>query len=1097
MDAISFVLGIKSSHLRSTQLRDLVYRGRVLKHSTINADGTATDGPEGATNGHTNGDAGSDNETSTQTASQRNDPQTAWVMAVYEDEAGDEQKWKRSITATGQSEYRINNRVVTAKQYNDQLESENILIKARNFLVFQGDVEAIASQSSKDLTRLVEQISGSLEHKDDYERLKVEFEKSTDDHAFRLNQRRAMNSEIKQYQEQKREAENFERRTAERDNAIVTHILWKLYHLQQQIEESGAEIQKHQEELKEHRRNVDSYEKKFDDAKREQAKISREFSKAERTIKQKEREIENQTSELVPIDVKLEETERNQSKVHDRVDEVKKESQKHTTSIEGLKKSLATVEKAQKRWEEEWNKTAQKHGKQLSTADLQEYNKLRGEVAKKTAGDQMEADKIKRQLKTDEETANSMKSRIEASEAQIQKYQDELKGLTDRKNDLTSELKQAQKDHETKKKALSQLSSERITTTQKQTELEEKLHDVLQKLSDAETGRRESDKEARTRETVAALKRIYPGVRGRLHELCKPKQKKYETAVGIVLGRHWDSVVVDTEAVAKDCIQYLRDQRAGQGTFIPLDSIQVKPVNPNLKSVHKGARLGLDCIDYNSSVERAMTYACGTTLVCDDIKIAKYVCFEKHVDVSAVTLDGIKISKGGLMTGGRGAHEKKRRWDDAEIEKLRQLRDKFMSDLSQLASSNTGHRRDQQEVVLQGDLSGLDQKLDYFRAELKSIERNIQDRKKELDFNKNQVKDASPRYDQQAKRVETLNGRLKGHEGFIGQTEDKVFSAFCKKHGYANIRDYEVQQGSLQEEALKKKLEFSNQKNRLQTSLDYENGLIEKTEDRLTRLQGNLKDHSRTISEWTSKKEEIQRGLDRFRKEVGRLIDQLDTLKDDVNGKAEKVVETRRELQKHSKVIDDTLKEVAEVEANVQRDNSARFNLLRRCRLDEIKIPLEEDSEPLSALPLNDVQGTDLDEMEVDDELDRQIEQVHDYGIVLNFESLDDDLKEDDSTKQEDQLKQDIVTLDNELDKMAPNMKATDRLEGVESRLKTTEKDLETARRDAKRARDDFEEVKERRLELFNKAFNHISEQIGTVYKDLTKSAQTPLGGQA
>ena len=50
-----------------------------------------------------------------------------------------------------------------------------------------------------------------------------------------------------------------------------------------------------------------------------------------------------------------------------------------------------------------------------------------------------------------------------------------------------------------------------------------------------------------------------------------------------------------------------------------------------------------------------------------------------------------------------------------------------------------------------------------------------------------------------------------------------------------------------------------------------------------------------------------------------------------------------------------------------------------------------------------------------------------------------------------------------ELEKMAPNMRANERLEGVELRLKTTEKDFESARRSAKRAREDFEEVKEKR----------------------------------
>jgi structural maintenance of chromosome 1 len=80
---------------------------------------------------------------------------------------------------------------------------------------------------------------------------------------------------------------------------------------------------------------------------------------------------------------------------------------------------------------------------------------------------------------------------------------------------------------------------------------------------------------------------------------------------------------------------------------------------------------------------------------------------------------------------------------------------------------------------------------------------------------------------------------------------------------------------------------------------------------------------------------------------------------------------------------------------------------------------------------------------------------------------------------------------------MAPNMRAIERLEGVESRLKTVEREFEEARKAAKRARDDFQEVKEQRFELFNKAFTHISEQIGPIYKNLTRSASLPMGGQA
>ena len=80
---------------------------------------------------------------------------------------------------------------------------------------------------------------------------------------------------------------------------------------------------------------------------------------------------------------------------------------------------------------------------------------------------------------------------------------------------------------------------------------------------------------------------------------------------------------------------------------------------------------------------------------------------------------------------------------------------------------------------------------------------------------------------------------------------------------------------------------------------------------------------------------------------------------------------------------------------------------------------------------------------------------------------------------------------------MAPNMRAIERLEGVESRLKTTEKDFEDARQRAKKAKDEFQYVKEQRFALFNKAFSHISEQIGPIYKELTRSPSLPMGGQA
>lgn len=99
--------------------------------------------------------------------------------------------------------------------------------------------------------------------------------------------------------------------------------------------------------------------------------------------------------------------------------------------------------------------------------------------------------------------------------------------------------------------------------------------------------------------------------------------------------------------------------------------------------------------------------------------------------------------------------------------------------------------------------------------------------------------------------------------------------------------------------------------------------------------------------------------------------------------------------------------------------------------------------------------------------------------------------------KLEEELLEKVRALNSELDKMAPNTRAMERLESVENKLRSTEKDFEDARRHARRAKDQFETVMKKRSDLFNKAFTHISEQIGPIYRELTRSANYPLGGQA
>lgn len=212
MDAISFVLGVKSAQLRSSQLKDLVYRGRRLAKGPVDGSQATQDQEE---------EGNSDEEGDGEGTAKK-----AWVLAVFQDEKKKEWLFQRTcvltcltsatlltaprISTTGASEYRLNKKVVTYSAYNAALTSHNILVKAKNFLVFQGDVEAVASQSPRELSRLIEQISGSLELSQEYEKAKEAQDRATENATFNFTKRRGIAGEIKQYKEQKGEAERFE-----------------------------------------------------------------------------------------------------------------------------------------------------------------------------------------------------------------------------------------------------------------------------------------------------------------------------------------------------------------------------------------------------------------------------------------------------------------------------------------------------------------------------------------------------------------------------------------------------------------------------------------------------------------------------------------------------------------------------------------------------------------------------------------------------------------------------------------------------------------------------------------------------------------------
>ena len=140
MDAACFVFGVAARHLRSDKLKDLVW------HVVGKADAAVARAPP---------------------------PKSASVALVYvPDEhemrgvqAGTEVTFSRTITSAGASVYRIDGVEKTWDAYSAALEEINIVTKARNFLVFQGDVESLANKDEKALLQHLEVFCGSADLK--------------------------------------------------------------------------------------------------------------------------------------------------------------------------------------------------------------------------------------------------------------------------------------------------------------------------------------------------------------------------------------------------------------------------------------------------------------------------------------------------------------------------------------------------------------------------------------------------------------------------------------------------------------------------------------------------------------------------------------------------------------------------------------------------------------------------------------------------------------------------------------------------------------------------------------------------------------------
>lgn len=448
------------------------------------------------------------------------------------------------------------------------------------------------------------------------------------------------------------------------------------------------------------------------------------------------------------------------------IQEVSKEQTSETVRLQTLQKEMSTcsqgVEKAKNEIFEILSNRASTKGKmQRYDAMLEQINIRKGELNQRLVS-----------LRSDELQQDEI----------LEKYQSENQQL----DELLSGYTKDQQDMETE-----------VTGLQKVLQEQNKQMEIGQTAYHREASRLESLKNMTERyegygnsiRRVMEQKDKSQGILGVVADLIKAPQK-YELAIETALGGSIQNIVTDNGNTAKYMIEYLKRNRYGRATFLPLTNMSGKGEFNNAGALKEVGVIGLasTLVEADHTYQKLVQQLLGKTLVVDTIDHAIAIGNKYRHMLRMVTLDGELLSPGGSMTGGAFKNNSNllgRRREITELERSVEHLKQDMEVCQREMDSNRGRRnalRDQlvelndkiqaqqiRQNTVKMHLRQAESKINEFRtgyAQLKSEKQEIEFQIKEIQTSSqditNAIEESKVQETEQEQIVETLQKQLDG-----------------------------------------------------------------------------------------------------------------------------------------------------------------------------------------------------------------------------------------------------------------------------------------------------------------------------------------------
>ena len=222
-----------------------------------------------------------------------------------------------------------------------------------------------------------------------------------------------------------------------------------------------------------------------------------------------------------------------------------------------------------------------------------------------------------------------------------------------------------------------------------------------------------------------------PGIQGVVADLIQVN-KDYEIAIETALGGSIQNIVTDNEQTAKTMIEFLKKNRYGRATFLPMSSISPRGEFTPKEALKEPGVVGIasELVSVASQYQQITKFLLGRVLVVDNIDHAIAIGKKYRHSLRMVTTEGESLSPGGSMTGGAFRNNSNLLGRRREIEELETKVNQLKQNLTEM--QNAVEENKNQRNRLRDAIAGFQEKLRQKYIEQNTARMNINSRKRKL-----------------------------------------------------------------------------------------------------------------------------------------------------------------------------------------------------------------------------------------------------------------------------------------------------------------------------------------------------------------------------